>query len=105
MPDPAPADVTIALDGAAGCIAGARDRTWQFLTRVQSEHGLPVTARTMDLARAIFAARIDGQAAQRAVVETKHCQAGGCSTALGWAERRRSAPLPAIAPVAIRSCY
>nr|WP_181805649.1 ATP-binding protein [Streptomyces shenzhenensis] len=53
MPDPAPADVTIALDGAAGCIAGARDRTWEFLTRVQSEHGLPVTARTMDLAQLV----------------------------------------------------
>ncbi|MEV7981303.1 ATP-binding protein [Streptomyces sp. NPDC086519] len=53
MPDPAPADVTIALDGAAGCIAGARDRTWEFLTRAQSEHGLPVTARTMDLAQLV----------------------------------------------------
>ncbi|WP_369221397.1 ATP-binding protein [Streptomyces sp. R39] len=53
MPDPTPADVTIALDGAAGCIAGARDRTWEFLTRVQPEYGLPVTARTMDLAQLV----------------------------------------------------
>ncbi|MEV5955218.1 ATP-binding protein [Streptomyces sp. NPDC051987] len=53
MPEAAPADVTIALDGAAGCIADARDRTSRFLAGVQAEHGLPVTDRTMDLAQLV----------------------------------------------------
>ena len=59
MPDATPADVTIALDGADGCIAGARTRTSQFLTRAQSEHGLPVTARTMDLAQLVVSELVD----------------------------------------------
>ncbi|MFF4117295.1 ATP-binding protein [Streptomyces sp. NPDC001714] len=53
MPEAAPADVTIALDGADGCIASARGRTLDFLTRAQSVHGLPVTSRTMDLAQLV----------------------------------------------------
>ncbi|MEU5312825.1 ATP-binding protein [Streptomyces sp. NPDC021562] len=53
MPEAAPDDVTFALDGADGCIAGARHRTSEFLTRAQSVHGLPVTARTMDLAQLV----------------------------------------------------
>ncbi|MFF5142784.1 ATP-binding protein [Streptomyces sp. NPDC013157] len=53
MPEAAPADVTIALDGTDGCIASARHRTSEFLTRAQSEHGLPVTSRTMDLAQLV----------------------------------------------------
>ncbi|MET9090414.1 ATP-binding protein [Streptomyces sp. NPDC004237] len=53
MPDAAPADATLALDGADGCIAGARHWTSEFLTRAQSEYGLPVTSRTMDLAQLV----------------------------------------------------
>ncbi|MEU0968364.1 ATP-binding protein [Streptomyces sp. NPDC005917] len=53
MADAAPADVTIALDGADGCIADARSQTSDFLTRAQSEHGLPVTARTLQLAQLV----------------------------------------------------
>ncbi|MEW1774444.1 ATP-binding protein [Streptomyces sp. NPDC086777] len=53
MPDAAPADVTIALDGSDGCIADARDRTSEFLTRAQSVHGLPVTSRTMGAAQLV----------------------------------------------------
>ncbi|MET9908691.1 ATP-binding protein [Streptomyces sp. NPDC006476] len=52
MPD-APADVTVALDGAEGCIANARNEASRFLTRAQSEHGLPVSARTLDLAQLV----------------------------------------------------
>ncbi|MFF6785169.1 ATP-binding protein [Streptomyces sp. NPDC012510] len=53
MPDAAPAEVTVALDGADGCIADARGQVLEFLTRAQSEHGLPVSARTMDLAQLV----------------------------------------------------
>ncbi|MET7480368.1 ATP-binding protein [Streptomyces sp. NPDC005648] len=53
MPDDAPAEVTVALDGAVGCIADARTRASEFLARIQSEHGLPVTARTMDLTQLV----------------------------------------------------
>ncbi|MFE9448048.1 ATP-binding protein [Streptomyces sp. NPDC006739] len=53
MPEAAPADVSIALDGADGCIADARNQVWQFLTRARAEHGLPVTARTIDLAQLV----------------------------------------------------
>ncbi|MCH5677227.1 ATP-binding protein [Streptomyces gilvus] len=52
MPD-APADVTVALDGAAGCIADARNEATRFLARAQSEHELPVSARTVDLAQLV----------------------------------------------------
>ncbi|WP_166663639.1 ATP-binding protein [Streptomyces sp. NBC_00582] len=53
MPDSAPAEVTMALDGADGCIAVARSQAVDFLTRAQSEHGLPVSARTLDLAQLV----------------------------------------------------
>ncbi|MFF0018553.1 ATP-binding protein [Streptomyces sp. NPDC005374] len=53
MPDATPAEVTVALDGAYGCIADARSQASAFLTRAQSEHGLPVSARTMDLAQLV----------------------------------------------------
>lgn len=53
MPDDAPAEMTVAMDGAVGCIADARAGASEFLTRVQSEHGLPVSARTMDLAQLV----------------------------------------------------
>ncbi|MFF8103286.1 ATP-binding protein [Streptomyces sp. NPDC016640] len=38
----------VALDGDSSCIAQARHRAVDFLTRVQSEHGLPVSQRAMD---------------------------------------------------------
>jgi hypothetical protein len=53
MPDAAPAELTIALDGADGCIAGARERTGEFLTGARSGHGLPAPARTVDLAQLV----------------------------------------------------
>ncbi|MHC3467767.1 ATP-binding protein [Streptomyces sp. 7R007] len=53
MPDAAPAEVSVALDGAVGCIARARNEAVAFLTRVQSVHGLPVSARTVDLAQLV----------------------------------------------------
>ena len=53
MPDAAPAEVTVALDGADGCIADARNQASQFLTRVRSAYGLPVPARTVDLAQLV----------------------------------------------------
>jgi anti-sigma regulatory factor (Ser/Thr protein kinase) len=53
MPDATPAEVTVALDGADGCIADARRQAAAFLTRAQSEHGVPVSARTMDLAQLV----------------------------------------------------
>ncbi|MCX5425724.1 ATP-binding protein [Streptomyces sp. NBC_00078] len=53
MHDVAPAEVTVALDGAAGCIAGSRARATDFLTRARSAYGLPVSARAMDLAQLV----------------------------------------------------
>jgi anti-sigma regulatory factor (Ser/Thr protein kinase) len=53
MPEAAPAEVTVALDGADGCIADARAQTSKFLTRVQGEYGLPVSARAMDLGQLV----------------------------------------------------
>lgn len=52
-PDEGPGELTVALDGENGCIAGARDLTGDFLARVQREHGLPVSARTMDLSQLV----------------------------------------------------
>ncbi|MEU9149648.1 ATP-binding protein [Streptomyces sp. NPDC048417] len=49
----AAADATIALDGADGCIADARNQTARFLTRAESEQGLPVPARTLELAQLV----------------------------------------------------
>ncbi|MEV6759903.1 ATP-binding protein [Streptomyces sp. NPDC051105] len=51
--DAAPADATIALDGADGCIADARTRTAEFLSHAESEQGLPVPARTRELAQLV----------------------------------------------------
>ncbi|MFF7446571.1 MULTISPECIES: ATP-binding protein [unclassified Streptomyces] len=53
MPDDASAEVIVALDGAVGCIANARATASDFLARVQAEHGLPVSARTMDLTQLV----------------------------------------------------
>lgn len=53
MPEAAPAEVTVALDGADGCIADARAQTSKFLTRVQGEYGLPMSARAMDLGQLV----------------------------------------------------
>ncbi|MFD5272157.1 ATP-binding protein [Streptomyces sp. NPDC058335] len=44
---------TVALDGDGSCIAQARHRAVDFLTRVQAEHGLPVSARAMDLTQLV----------------------------------------------------
>jgi hypothetical protein len=46
-------ETTVALDGESGCIAGARESTGYFLTSVQRDHGVPVSARTMDLAQLV----------------------------------------------------
>ncbi|MCG7206523.1 ATP-binding protein [Streptomyces arenae] len=53
MPQAAPDDVTFALDGADGCIAGARHRTSEFLARARSAYGVPVPARAVDLAQLV----------------------------------------------------
>jgi signal transduction histidine kinase len=55
MQDAGLAELTIALDGADGCIAEARDRTWRFLSRARSRsrQGVPVSARTLDLAQLV----------------------------------------------------
>ena len=52
MPDAGP-EVTVALDGAVGCIADARSQASGFVARVRSRHGLPVPARTGDLAQLV----------------------------------------------------
>jgi anti-sigma regulatory factor (Ser/Thr protein kinase) len=44
---------TVALDGDGSCIAEARHRAVDFLARVQAEHGLPVSARAMDLTQLV----------------------------------------------------
>ncbi|MFI5683118.1 ATP-binding protein [Streptomyces sp. NPDC051636] len=43
----------IALDGDGRCIAEARHRAACFLTRVQAEYGLPVSAQTLDLTQLV----------------------------------------------------
>ncbi|UPZ33937.1 ATP-binding protein [Streptomyces sp. LRE541] len=43
----------MALDGDGVVIAQARHRAAGFLTRVQAEHGLPVSARVMDLTQLV----------------------------------------------------
>ncbi|MET8583422.1 ATP-binding protein [Streptomyces collinus] len=62
-PDPAPADgaeldrpvlkTGAALVGDGTDIAGARHLAAAFLTRVQAEHGLPVSERAMDLTQLV----------------------------------------------------
>ncbi|MFG2732685.1 ATP-binding protein [Streptomyces canus] len=53
MPGAQPIQDTIALDGDGSCIAEARHRAVDFLARVQAEHGLPVSARVMDLTQLV----------------------------------------------------
>src|SRR4051812_36115958 len=51
--DAPPIQDTIALDGDGSCIAEARHRAVDFLTRVQAEYGLPVSARALDLTQLV----------------------------------------------------
>ncbi|KUN79876.1 regulator [Streptomyces bungoensis] len=44
---------TVALDGTDSVIAEARHMAADFLTRVQADHGLPVSERAMDLTRLV----------------------------------------------------
>ncbi|MFE5402696.1 ATP-binding protein [Streptomyces sp. NPDC056580] len=44
---------TVALDGDGADIGQARHLTAEFLTRVQTEHGLPVSQRAMDLTQLV----------------------------------------------------
>ncbi|MFF4702837.1 ATP-binding protein [Streptomyces sp. NPDC001288] len=53
MADAAPVEVTVALDGADGCIAHARHRTSDFLARAESAPGRPVPVRTLELAQLV----------------------------------------------------
>ncbi|MFJ9348644.1 ATP-binding protein [Streptomyces sp. NPDC101237] len=53
MAEAAPVEVTVALDGADGCIADARHRTSDFLARARSAPGLPVPVRTLELAQLV----------------------------------------------------
>ncbi|SNX66256.1 anti-sigma regulatory factor (Ser/Thr protein kinase) [Streptomyces sp. TLI_55] len=53
MPEEAPVETALALDGAAGCIADARARTAEFLARARSDHALPVSARALELAQLV----------------------------------------------------
>ncbi|GGX96413.1 ATP-binding protein [Streptomyces minutiscleroticus] len=53
VPGVTPPEVTASLDGDGGCIAQARDLATEFLTRVQGEYGLPVSARAMDLTQLV----------------------------------------------------
>ncbi|MGW7265190.1 ATP-binding protein [Streptomyces sp. NPDC054842] len=43
----------VALEGGGACIAEARHLAAGFLTRVQAEHGLLVSARAMDLTQLV----------------------------------------------------
>ena len=45
--------VSAALTGDGTCIAEARRFAAAFLTRLQAEHGIPVTARAMDLTQLV----------------------------------------------------
>jgi anti-sigma regulatory factor (Ser/Thr protein kinase) len=53
MPGASAIQDTVALDGDGSCIAEARHRAVDFLVRVQAEHGLPVSARVMDLTQLV----------------------------------------------------
>ncbi len=48
-----PVQDTVALDGDGHVIAEARHRAADFLTRVQAEHGIPVSARAIDLTQLV----------------------------------------------------
>ncbi|MFJ4621144.1 ATP-binding protein [Streptomyces sp. NPDC088812] len=45
--------VTAALEGGGACIAVGRDLAADFLTRARAVHGVPVTARTVDLTQLV----------------------------------------------------
>ncbi|MER8226558.1 ATP-binding protein [Streptomyces sp. NPDC094143] len=53
LPDAPLIQDTVALDGDGYVIAEARHRAAGFLARVQAEHGIPVSARAMDLTRLV----------------------------------------------------
>jgi anti-sigma regulatory factor (Ser/Thr protein kinase) len=53
MPGGSPIEDTVALDGDGHVIAEARHRAAGFLTRVQTEHGIPVSARAVDLTQLV----------------------------------------------------
>ncbi|MER5838181.1 ATP-binding protein [Streptomyces sp. NPDC002130] len=52
-PDEQAIQTTVALEGDGTCIADARHLAADFLTRVQAEHGLPVSQRAMDLTQLV----------------------------------------------------
>ncbi|MGW3361245.1 ATP-binding protein [Streptomyces bungoensis] len=52
-PDERVIQTTVALDGTGTVIAEARHRAADFLTRVQADHGLPVSQRAMDLTQLV----------------------------------------------------
>ncbi|MFJ5535251.1 ATP-binding protein [Streptomyces sp. NPDC093261] len=51
--DAEPVQIAVALEGDGSCIAEARHVAAGFLARVQAEHGLPVSARAMDLTQLV----------------------------------------------------
>ncbi|BAC67943.1 ATP-binding protein [Streptomyces avermitilis] len=53
MPGADVIETAVALDGDGSCIAEARQLAVEFLTRVQSEYGVPVSARAMDLTQLV----------------------------------------------------
>ncbi|MDG9709390.1 ATP-binding protein [Streptomyces sp. DH10] len=53
VPDERAIQTTVALEGDGTCIARARHLAADFLTRVQAEHGLPISQRAMDLTRLV----------------------------------------------------
>ncbi|MER6038480.1 ATP-binding protein [Streptomyces sp. NPDC001835] len=52
-PDERPLQATVALDGDGAVIAQARHLAADFLTRVQADHGIPVSQRAMDLTKLV----------------------------------------------------
>jgi anti-sigma regulatory factor (Ser/Thr protein kinase) len=52
-PQRARIETAVALEGDSHCIAEARHLAAGFLAEVQAEHGLPVTARAMDLTQLV----------------------------------------------------
>ncbi|GGL62129.1 hypothetical protein GCM10010129_02180 [Streptomyces fumigatiscleroticus] len=52
-PDSCPIQTAVVLDGDGSRIAEARHLAGDFLTRVQAEHGLPVSARARDITQLV----------------------------------------------------
>ncbi|MEU0249753.1 ATP-binding protein [Streptomyces sp. NPDC006235] len=52
-PDEQAIQTTVALEGDGTCIARARHLAADFLTRVQADHGLPISQRAMDLTQLV----------------------------------------------------